>query len=129
MSILYKIIFSFFVVSFTLVGSCIAQNGELSVEQDAQIPQLLDKRVAMSKNNVLGERYKIQLYYGNNGEASRVISRFRSLYGDWPSEVVYETPNYKVWVGNFRNKLEADRALLRIKPSFTSAFIFKPDQG
>ena len=38
----------------------------------------------------------------------------------------FETPNYKVWVGNFETRLEADRALRRIKRKFANAFIFKP---
>ena len=41
----------------------------------------------------------------------------------------YETPNYKIWVGNFKTRLEADRALQRIKRAFNSAFIFKPKKG
>ena len=40
--------------------------------------------------------------------------------------MVFNTPNYKIWVGNFRDRLEADRALLRIKKSYMNAFIFKP---
>lgn len=106
-----------------------AQEGDVVIEQDSQIPELLEKRVAMSKANDLGERFKIQLYYGDNQRASSVITNFRSRFGEWPSEVVYETPNYKVWVGNFRNKLEADRALMQIKDKFPSAFIFKPERG
>ncbi len=123
--ILYKTLF------FILVSSqiSIAQQGNIKVEQDAKLPQLLEKRIDMSKNNELGERFKIQLYYGNNQKASNTITSFRSKFGEWPSEVVYETPNYKVWVGNFRNKLEADRALLKIKEQFPSAFIFKPERG
>jgi len=42
------------------------------------------------------------------------------------SSLEYETPNYKIWVGNFRSRLEADRALVKVKRKFTSAFIFKP---
>jgi hypothetical protein len=42
------------------------------------------------------------------------------------SKLVYETPNYKIWVGNFRTRLEADRALVKVKSKFPTAFIFKP---
>ena len=38
----------------------------------------------------------------------------------------FETPNYKIWIGNFKTRLEADRALLLIKKKFYSAFVFKP---
>jgi hypothetical protein len=40
--------------------------------------------------------------------------------------MVYETPNYKIWIGNFRSRLEADKALIKIKKKYINAFIFKP---
>jgi hypothetical protein len=68
------------------------------------------------------------LFSGDNNEASKVIKEYRSLFPEWSSTIVFETPNYKVWVGNFRNSLEADRALLQIKKSFPAAFRFKPEK-
>ena len=118
----------FFTIIFSL-QSITAQQGNVIIDQDPAIPQLLEQRIKMSKNNDLGERFKIQLYYGNNQGASSKITSFRSSFDEWTSEVAYEEPNYKVWVGNFRNRLEADRALMRIKEKFPSAFIFKPERG
>lgn len=106
-----------------------AQTGKVNIQQDASIPNLLEMKSEMTKDGKLGERYKIQLYYGDNNSASDVIKKFRSLYSEYPSQIIYETPNYKVWVGNFRNRLEADRALLKLKPNFPSAFIPKPQRG
>ena len=106
-----------------------AQSPKVTIQQDENIPQLLEKKSEMTKNGKLGERYKIQLYYGDNNAASDVIKKFRSLYSEWPSQIIYETPNYKVWIGNFRNRLEADRALMKVKGDFPSAFIPKPQRG
>ncbi len=107
----------------------IAQTGKINIQQDANIPNLLEMKTEMTKDGKLGERYKIQLYYGDNNSASEVIRKFRSLYSDYPSQIIYETPNYKVWIGNFRNRLEADRALMKVKGDFPSAFIPKPQRG
>jgi hypothetical protein len=38
----------------------------------------------------------------------------------------FETPNYKIWIGNFNTRLEADRALVKVKRKFAYAFYFKP---
>jgi len=38
----------------------------------------------------------------------------------------YETPNYKVWVGRFRTRMEADRKLVKVKKLFPNAFLFTP---
>lgn len=106
-----------------------AQTGQVNIQQSELIPELVQLKAEMTKDGKLGERFTIQLYYGDNKSASDVIKDFRAKYNNWPSLIIYETPNYKVWVGNFRNRLEADRALLKIKPDFPSAFIPKPQRG
>jgi hypothetical protein len=113
---------------FGIGFSGFAQEGHVQVSQDSLIPQLLNLKTEMGKESRIGDRYRIQIFSGDNKKASDAIKEFRSLYSDWSSTIVYETPNYKVWIGNFRNSLEADRALLEIKQSFPAAFRFKPDR-
>ncbi|MGB7784653.1 MAG: SPOR domain-containing protein [Salinimicrobium sp.] len=105
-----------------------AQEGHVNIQQDEKIPALLEKKTQMVQDGIIGDRYRIQLFSGDNNEASKVIKEYRSLYPQWPSTIVYETPNYKVWIGNFRNSLEADKALLEIKKTFPAAFRFKPEK-
>ncbi len=98
-----------------------------SIQQDPLIPELLVLKAKMTENNELGERYKIQLFYGETLEAANKIkAEFEREHAKWPSSIEYEAPNYKVWVGDFRNKLEAERAYVILKKDFKSAFIFRP---
>lgn len=106
-----------------------AQQGRVNIQQDSIIPKLLEIKTEMTKANKLGDRYRIQIFSGDNNGASSVLKDFRSQYSNWPSTIVYDTPNYKVWVGNFRNSLEADRALQQIKNSFPAAFRFRPERN
>lgn len=106
----------------------IAQEGQVTINQDELIPELLDKKTEMTRDSRLGDRYRIQLFSGDNSEASTIIKEYRTLYPQWTSTIVYETPNYKVWIGNFRNSLEADRALLEIKKTYPAAFRFRPEK-
>ncbi|TBW30143.1 SPOR domain-containing protein [Gramella sp. KN1008] len=104
-----------------------AQQASVNVQQNEKIEKLMEVKKELNRNNRIGDRYVIQLFYGDNGEANEVIQEYRGLYS-YPSQIVYEAPNYKVWVGNFRNRLEADRALLKLKSSFPAAFIPKPQR-
>lgn len=104
-----------------------AQTAQVTISQDAKIPQLLELKNELSNDNELGDHYKIQIYSGNSTQAGTILRRFRNKVGTWKSDIEYETPNYKVWVGSFRNRLEADRALIEIKKEFPNALIFKPD--
>ncbi len=104
-----------------------AQTAQVQVSQDPKISELLTLKSKLTNNNELADRYKIQVYSGNLSQAEVALRKFKNKVGTWKSDIEYETPNYKVWIGNFRNRLEADRALIKIKKEFPNALIFKPD--
>ncbi|MBU2950495.1 SPOR domain-containing protein [Tamlana agarivorans] len=101
-----------------------AQEGRVTINQDANIPKLLELKKSMNDEDA--DRYKIQIYNGNRQDAYAAKSEFNSVFSDWSSSIHFEQPNFKIWVGNFRTRLEADRALKRIKKEFSGAFIFRP---
>jgi len=124
---IYKIfIFSALVLFFS--GNMIAQQATVTISQDDKIPQLLSLKKNLEKDNKLTDGYTIQLYYGELNKSNSVIKKYRSIYGTWPASIEYETPNYKVWAGNFATRLEADRALIEIQKNFNAAFILKPER-
>lgn len=115
-------------LSIALPFSGFAQAGEVHINQDSLVTHLLDVKTEMAKANRLGDRYMIQIYSGNSAGATEAIEQYREAFTEWPSTIVFETPNYKVWVGNFRNSIEADRVLLLIREEFPSAFRFRPSR-
>lgn len=121
-----SILAGYIMAAFSLTGVQ-AQEEPINSSQEEKIETLMELKTEMTKDNEIGDRYKIQLFYGDNGEANEVIKEYRNKYS-YSSLIAYEAPNYKVWVGNFRNRLEADRALMEIKETFPSAFIPKPRQ-
>jgi len=113
-------------ILLVFTGVCHAQQGEVVINQDQEINRLLELKKEINSNEDSSDRYKIQIHSGRRVSAEKSKSDFRNSYGKWTSKLVYETPNYKVWVGSFRSRLEADRALLEVKRKFPNAFIFKP---
>ena len=116
----------FFSVAILLLAfsvSLSAQQGEVKVEQDSDIDKLLEYKKDIKTSKV----YRIQVYQSVDPDrAQREKSNFLNSYGQWPVEIVWNTPNYKVWVGNFATRLEADRALAKIKKKYMNAIIFQP---
>ena len=100
----------------------VAQEGVVTIDQDSDITKLLEYK----KDVKTVDWYKIQLDFGSRSEAESLKRKFRNTFAQWPAEMVYETPNYKVWVGNFSTRLEADIALLEIKKKFSKAMVFEP---
>ncbi len=120
------LIFCFLIVVF--FNHSYSQKGTITVVEDDKIPQMLHLKKSLEEENKLTDGYTIQLFYGEKNEANTIMNRYRNSFATWPASIKYETPNYKVWVGNFSTRLEADRALLEIKEKFPSAFILKPER-
>ncbi len=99
----------------------------VTINQDPRIKTLLDIKSKMEKNGEFSDRYKIQLYYGNLNRANEIMKASKEAFPKWDSSIRWETPNYKVWLGNYRTRLEADRALKEVHSEFPNAFIFKPE--
>ncbi|GAA4289753.1 SPOR domain-containing protein [Aestuariibaculum suncheonense] len=110
-------------------GFCYAQQGNVTINQDKNIPTLLSLKKQINSSENDSERYRIQIYSGNRAKAESTQTEFTNLFPDWRASIQYETPNFKIWAGNFRTRLEADRALKKIKTEFPTAFIFKPKKS
>ncbi len=103
-----------------------AQDGTVKVEQPSEIDALLQYKKDVKKTISV---YKIQIFQSNDSfKAQRAKADFLNTFGEWPVSLEFNTPNYKIWVGNFRDRLEADRALKRIKKKYMNAFIFQPKE-
>jgi hypothetical protein len=118
-------VFSLFILLFS-AQICFSQQGSLTINQDPEVTELLDLKKKMNISDTDSERYKIQIYSGNRPGAEKAEAQINSKLNNLPSILVFETPNYKVWVGNFRSRLEADRTLLKVQKEFKNAFVFKP---
>ena len=121
--ILNKIKFSFIAIAFLSfsIGS-FAQDGLVKVDQDSDIDKLLEFKKDLKTVNL----YKIQVYSGTRSGAEKSRQNFLNAFGEWPVSMEFDSPNTKIWVGNFRSRLEADKALLKIKRKYNNAFIFEP---
>ncbi|HZH69472.1 MAG TPA: SPOR domain-containing protein [Flavobacteriaceae bacterium] len=120
------LIFSFLLLVFT--QNSFAQEGVVNIHQDEKLEVLLQIKNRLIKNNKLIEGYTIQLYNGDISNANKVIKEYNTLFTDWDAIIEYQTPNYRVWVGNFSTRLEADRVLLKIQKDFPNAFVLRPDR-
>jgi len=117
---------SLFVVLFSATG--FTQQATLTIHEDPNLASLLHTKKELEKENRLAVGYTVQLYYGELNQANQILKKYRSSFSDWPASLEYETPNYKVWAGNFASRIEAERALIQIQEKFSSAFILKPDR-
>ena len=87
------------------------------------INSLLEKKRSYNKNH--GTGFRIQLYNGAESKAKSIKYSFNSKFPGVYSKLLYETPDWKVQVGNYRTRLDADKALNKIKEEFNGGIIIE----
>ena len=99
--------------------------GVIKVESNESIKKLIAKKIAYNKGSKEVQGYKIQLFYGSEEGAKKVREKFNSVFEDIPSELQFNSPDWKVWAGSYKKEIEADKALAEIKEGFPSAIKIK----
>jgi hypothetical protein len=113
------------------------KQGYLEIRQPPELDTL------MMKYNILRERveknpdnkgipgYRIQIFFDsgiNSGDRARKAKdEFETLFPDISGYITWKAPNFRVRVGDFRNRLEADRALSDIEKEYPNAWVIKDE--
>ncbi len=98
------------------------------VKQDPKFEQLLKEKRKINSGIVTNTRYKIQIFNGNNELSKKALVDFKNEFKDYDATIIFNTPNYKVWVGNYKTRIEAERNLKIIIKKYPNALIIKPSK-
>jgi hypothetical protein len=101
---------------------------ELTVNQDAKFEQLLNEKRKVNSSITINNRYKVQIFNGNSEDSKKILIQFKKENKNYDATIVFSTPLYKVWVGNFKTRIEAERNLINLKKRYPSAILIKPNK-
>ncbi|MCO7722496.1 SPOR domain-containing protein [Myroides odoratimimus] len=104
----------------------IAQSSKTTLNEPSAIKELLNKKKNTNTSTTVNDKYKIQIFYGKNAEARAALNNFRRLYPDVNATIIYTNPSYKVLVGNYKTRLEAERNLKAIQKDFELSLLLRP---
>lgn len=109
------------------INSLFAQHdsvGKVEISQSNEIDKLLLKHLQINSENESIDGYRIQIHFGGEREKAKTIkTKFLQQFPDVAAYEVYQQPNFKVRVGDFRTRLEAQKFMSEIYTYFPSAFI------
>jgi hypothetical protein len=124
-----------FISCLLLTITAFAQKGEVTVIKDPLIDSLIAKRLEVYKSSgevkpgkpiVSSYGYRVQIFYGSDRrEVFNQQARFKGMYPQLNTYLTYKEPNYYVRVGDFRSRLEAQRLINELRPTFPTLFIFR----
>ena len=89
-----------------------------------KLDSLLDSIAVYNQKQKFIQGYTIQVYTGSSRKVANEVRSevFNILRGTFP-KVTYDLPNYKVKVGKFYHRLEAQRDFATIKERFRNAIL------
>ncbi len=109
----------------------IEKNESYEIIGDERLIELEErsKKINEEKETISG--YRLQLFSSSGpnsfNQANEVQAEFLKIYADVPAYVVHKKPAFKVRVGDFRNRLQAERFFIELKENFPDAFVVKDE--
>ncbi|WP_281235354.1 SPOR domain-containing protein [Flavobacterium gelatinilyticum] len=119
-----KLFFTFTIAAVTF--SFQAQSQNLTLNQDPKFEQLLNDKRKFNTSISTNDSYRIQIFSGKSEEAKKTLSDFKREYTNIDGTIIFNTPNYKVIVGNFKSRIEAERNMIEIRKKYKNIFLIKP---
>ncbi len=100
----------------------------LQITKDPRFDELVAKQKRLNVATQTMPGYRIQIYFGAvRQKASEVKLEFASRFPGVPAYLTYQQPNFKVRVGDYRSRFEAQKFLKDIDGMFPSGFIVPED--
>lgn len=98
------------------------------IKQDPKFEQLLKEKRKINSGIVTNNRFKIQIFSGNNELSKKALADFKKEFKEFDATIVFNTPNYKVWVGNYKTRIEGEKNLKIILKKYPNALLIKPSK-
>jgi hypothetical protein len=111
--------------------------GVVTVVKDPKIDSIIARRFELNKKDanvtirpngpiVTQMGYRVQIYYGSDRRAVfKEQARFAALYPNLVTYITYKEPNYYLRAGDFRTRMEAQKLMAELRPTYPTLFIFR----
>ena len=117
------LILLFFLISM----QSFSQNLSSKINEDEKFIQLLKLSKEANSEYFKSNFFSIQVYSGQYRQADSILKFVNEKYLNDSIFFFFETPNYKVQVGKFKSKIDAQKKLRSVIKDFKAAFILKPN--
>lgn len=121
-------ILAFFILCSFSGQKAHSQPSKINIIQDPKFEELLSEKRKINSSITVNDRYKIQIFYGANEEAKKTLSQFKKEYKNLDGTIIYSNPNYKVWAGNFKTRIDAEKNYKEILKRYPTALLIRPNK-
>lgn len=102
--------------------------GAIRIIADPLVYRYIYPSEVISSDNNLMSGFRIQVYSGTNRpEAEHIRQEIGQNYPGTPVYMIYQSPYFKIRVGDFRNRIEAQELFYKLKQQYTG-ILLAPDK-
>ena len=112
-------------ILFFLSHSIANAQDENVIYNDTLTKKLFQIKKDYSKRIFESTYYTIQIYFGDLKNADSILIEFQKNNEGIKSELIFETPNYKVRIGEYKDINVASQKLEGIRRTYPGSFIIK----
>ncbi len=107
-------------------------NGYVNIKGAPEINELVQLHTAVNKNHKHISGFRIQIFSGSSydhpiEDLQLFKENFEKDFPDIPAYLNYIDPDFKIRVGNFRNRLDCIPTLKKIRRRYPSCYAVKTD--
>ncbi len=121
-------VFFIFILTLFFNWEASSQTNIINNKDQETIDLLLERKMSQNNQFSLYTNYSVQLKSGLKDETESLYKEFTSSYPTIDATIVFANPKFKLIVGNFKNKIEAEHLLKKIENKYPDAFVVKLKQ-
>lgn len=103
-----------------------AQQGSAEVIADPAIDQLVEKHIYLNQHQSALDGWRVQIFFDSGANSKKratdALNHFNALYPDIKAYLSFREPYYRVRVGDYRTRLEAEGLMNQIQAEYPNAF-------
>lgn len=121
----------FVIIILILVSKTIHAQGSIEIVADSQLYLLMSKRLENKKiadakpDTLIIPGYRLQVFFSNDRQkAIKIKEKLIKLFPEYENEIflIYQSPNYKVRIGNFVKEADSKTLEKRLLKYFDNVF-------
>ena len=123
---------TFFILPFLVLytGFSSAQETSIKVEKDSIILTDSEKHTALLEAFISYQKgrgdYRIQIYSGPLDKTEELLKNLDESFSKWPRSIDFESPSFRLRIGTFKTRLEAEKNLIAVRKRYPAAVLLKP---
>ncbi len=115
-------------IGFLITGTAAMAQGQVDIITDPSVDAMENARIARRKKDggrVQGYRIMVA-FYSSRESANEKLNEVKGWFGNnYGALLLYDEPNFKIYVGAFTSKMDAESALADVRKRYPGARIVK----